>query len=404
MRVGFLLTLGIIAKFFVDTSSQLFNPYLLIYAAGIGVGGMAMGRLVSLRNLSGLIAPVIGSLADRFGYRLLMRINLLLVAAGLILFASGSTGPALYLGMVLWGIGQGGFAPNAHAYLSSRLPYEKRSRYLGMLEYSWAIAGILGLSLIGLLIARFGWRLPLYLLAGGLILSSAGMGMLPKVNVAHPTAGSASPSFDQQVPARPRYGRIRDFFYLGPHWPSAWGVVLVNFFNFFATFHLMITHGAYLELEYGLGAARLGAIALVLGLADWAGSFLVSVAGDRIGKRRSLIIGAAGMLLFFVLLPFLNQNFTLALVGLILPRFFFEFATVSNFPLMSEQYPAGRGKVLSLGVAGGLLGTTIAAVTGPAAYLKAGLWGLGPVSAAASLVSLLILIFIVRERSATTIR
>ena len=172
----------------------------------------------------------------------------------------------------------------------------------------------------------------------------------------------------------------------------------MNFFNFFAVFHLMITHGAYLELEYGLGPARLGTIALLLGLTDWAGSILVSFAGDRIGKRRSLIIGAAGMLASFVLLPFLNFGFSIALIGLVLPRFFFEFATVSNFPLLSEQYPAGRGKVLAFGVSGGLLGTTIAAATGPAAYMKYGLWGLGPFSAAASLLSLLVLLFLVRER------
>jgi MFS family permease len=267
-----------------------------------------------------------------------------------------------------------------------------------MLEYAWAIAGILGLSVIGLLITQFGRQLPLYLLAGGLILSSVAMGLLPRANVEHPSHKSLAASPDTNICGGNLFCRIRAFFDLGPHKISAWGAISVNFFNFFASFHLMITHGAYLELEYGLGAARLGAIALVLGLTDWAGSIIVSALGDRIGKRRSLIIAVSGMVLSFLLLPFLTRNFSVAIMGLVLPRFFFEFATVSNLPLLSEQYPASRAKVLSLGVAAGLLGTTVAATTGPAAYLKAGLWGLGPVSAVASLVSLILLILVVRER------
>ena len=403
-RVGYLLGLGILAKFFVDTSTQLFNPYLLIYAAGIGVTGIGMGRLVSLRNLSGLLAPVIGGLADRYGYRLMMRVNLLLVGMGLLLFAAGGGSPLIYLGMILWGAGQGGFAPNAHSYLSGRLPYERRSRYLGMLEYSWAIAGILGLFGIGLLIEAFGWRLPLYLLAGGLILSSLLMRTLPKVD--HGLEQPEGVAGDEEPDASPGgfVSRIRAFFDLGPHARSAWGAVLVNLFNFFAVFHLMIVHGAYLELEYGLSPAKLGSVALILGLADWGGSILVSLAGDRIGKRRSLILASLGMILFFMLLPFLTWNFPVAVAGLILPRFFFEVATVSNFPLLSEQYPAGRGKVLAFGVAAGLIGSTVAATTGPAAYLNAGLWAIGPVSAGASLVSLGLLLFVVRDRPATPSR
>ena len=391
-RVGYLLGLGMLAKFFVDTANQLFNPYLMIYAAGIGVSGITMGKMISLRNLSGLIAPVIGSLADRYGYRRLMRLNLLLAALGILLFALGNRMVPILLGMVIWGVGQGGYTPNVHSYLSSRLPYEKRSRYLGMLEYSWAMAGIVGLSLMGLIILGVSWRLPLFLLSGGLAGSALLMGTLPGNHIT-----SEVPS---EKPAAKGWSaaQLRDFFHLGPHRRSAWAAVAVNVFNFFAAFHIIITHGAYLDIEFGLTPARLGSVALVMGLIDWSASILVSTAGDRIGKRRSMMIGSVGLILSSLLLPFMKGSLIVAIIGLMAPRFFFEFATVSNFPLLSEQYPAGRGKVLAMGIAGGLIGTTIAATTGPAAYLKAGLWGLGPVSAAAASVSLLLLIFFVKDR------
>ena len=82
--------------------------------------------------------------------------------------------------MVIWGVGQGGFGPNLHSYVSSMLPYSKRSRYLGMVEYSWALAGIVGLFLFGRVIELYGWKAPLFILSAGLILSSLVMSTLPR--------------------------------------------------------------------------------------------------------------------------------------------------------------------------------------------------------------------------------
>ena len=409
-RVGYILALGISVKFFVDISVQLFNPFLVMYAAGIGVSAITMGRLVSVRNLSGLFAPLIGSLADRYGYRLIMRFNLFAAGAGVFLFATGAGIPVLVTAMIIWGIGQGGFTPNMHSYLSAMLPYSRRSRYIGTLEYSWALSGIVGLFLFGLVFEHCGWRATLYILGGGMMLSALVLGSLPKSGRHASPEGDRSPeggtegagleTKDQQKPPSLKVGmaaRIRNFFYLGKHQRSAWSCILISVFNFFAITHIMIIHGGWLETEYGFGPSKLGLVALLMGLFDWAGSILVSTAGDRIGKKRSVFIGIAGMLACFILLPFMNTGVYPAVAGLLLPRFFFEFATVSNFPLISEQNPGQRGKVLSFSVAGGLLGATIAANTGPAAYLKLGVWGLGPVSAGAVVVSLVLILLLVQE-------
>src|SRR6056297_1011171 len=178
--IGYLVAVGVTAKLFIDTSVQLYNPFLMVYAAGLGVSAVTMGQLVSLRNIMGLAAPVIGHLADRVGYRLIMRLSLLLAGLGILLLSTGAGLPVLILSMVVAGLGQGGFTPNLHSYLSSKLPYSKRSRYLGIVEYSWALAGIIGLALIGVLIELFSWREPLYVLGGGLIAAAVLLGTLPK--------------------------------------------------------------------------------------------------------------------------------------------------------------------------------------------------------------------------------
>ena len=104
----------------IDTTLQIFNPFLTIIAAGAGISVVAMGRLVSLRSMMGLTAPVLGALADRIGYRRVIRGSLLAVAAGMLVIgfstglaplemvprraaasAVGLTGAMSYLGAVI---------------------------------------------------------------------------------------------------------------------------------------------------------------------------------------------------------------------------------------------------------------------------------------------------------------
>ncbi len=395
--LAYMVGLGLTAKFFVDISVQLFQPFLTIIAAGMGIGVVTMGRLVSVKNLMGLSAPLLGNLADRFGYRTVMRAGLLLSGAGFLLLGSGSGLILIIAGMVLSGIGQAGYTPTIQAYLSAKLSYEKRSRYLGILEYSWALAGIIGLFFIGHLMDWYNWRLPLFILAGGFFGMSLIFATLPEAQESE-GRGRDERAGESRNGAMGRLKNIKAFFDLGEHRGSAWGAVAVNFFNFLAISHLMIIHGGWLEMEYGLTAGQLGNVAFLMGFADWGASILVSIYGDRIGKRRGVLLGVGGMSLFFLILPFLDVSLPLALAAIALPRFCFEFATVSNFPLLSEQLPSQRGKIMALSFSAGLSGTVITGLTGPAFYLRWGVWGLGPFSLLFSLVSLLLLTLFVRER------
>jgi predicted MFS family arabinose efflux permease len=405
--LGYIIALGLFAKFFVDITVQLYNPFLTIYAGGLGVSAVVMGRLVSVRNFMGLTAPLFGALADRAGYRLVMRLGLAMAGAGMLLLATGGTMAVLVLAMMLAGMGQAAYTPSLHAYVSARSSYERRAQALGIVEYAWALAGIVGLFLVGQLIEVSSWREPLLVLGGMLLAVGVLLGALPPQpgtragnSALSRSAGwrgdrSVIQTMREALPAL-RDG-LRGLFDFGAHWRSAVGSVLVMVFNFFAVFHVLIIHGGWLEQEYGLGAGQLGSVALLLGVFDWIASISVSAFGDRLGKKRSVAIGVGGMVLFFALLPMLNRSLPLALASIVLPRFFFEFATVSNFPLLSEQLPERRGKMMSLSISGGVLGTAIAASTGPTAYLNFGVWGLGPVSAASAAVSFLILLFVVRE-------
>jgi predicted MFS family arabinose efflux permease len=386
--------MGIIAKLLIDTTIQLFNPFLTLIAAGIGISAVSMGGLVALRSLMGLSAPAIGSIADKIGYRKVMQISLFLSGLGMLLAGLSQNITLFSIAIILTGIGHAGYTPNMHAYLSSKLPYEKRARGIGIVEYSWALAGIAGLFAAGYLIEEFSWRSP-FILFGILLL---GVSLLYfTLPVSHLDKHEELP---KKVQTKTNFSiklRIQRFFDLGSNAKSAWGTIIVQGLNFFAIMQVMIIHGGWLEGEYGLSPSKLGSIALIFGISDLIASVFVSVAVDKIGKKKSVAIGVAGMTIAYAVMPFLNIGLYAAIAGLIFPRIFFEFATVSNLALLSEQVPEQRGKVMSLSTTFGLIGITIASALGPITYYSMGVKGLALVSFIAGIISFILIMVIVKE-------
>ncbi len=387
-----LMAISIVTRLMVDSSVQMFNPYLPIFAAGLGTTVVVMGRLVSARSAMGIFSPFFGAYADRYGYRQVMRGGLIAAGLGLALVGLSPNVPVAVAGMILMGLGLSAFVPTLQAYLSARLPYHQRARGIGILEYSWALTGIVGLSLIGLLIAATNWRAPFFLLAAGILIMSWVFGMLPSAR----EDGSPAPAAPAQ--ARPvGFERIVDFFRLGENAASTYSLIASSTATFFASMLIMIVYGAWLADQYGLGPRQLGSVALVFGVFDLTASVSVSLFTDRIGKRRSVIWGTAGSLFGYLLIPWLNVGLVPAVLSTALARGFFEFAVVSNIPLLSEQVPAMRGKVMTLGAAAGLIASTVAAFVAPALYTVMGIAGVAALSAGSAAVALLLVWTRVRD-------
>jgi predicted MFS family arabinose efflux permease len=370
-----LMTVSVLTRLLVNTANQLFFPFLAVIAAGMGTDVVVLGRLLGLRSLMGVFALVFDGLAERWGYRSAMRGELLIGIAGLVLVGASPNLWSALLGMLLMGLGFYSFVPTLRAYLSFQIPYAQRGRWFGILEYSWALSGIVGLYLMGRLIDWFGWRAPFFALAAGLLVAWLVFGELP------PTERTTA---SQPAAAKmPLAQRVRNFFTFATNRRSAWGAILAGTIVNFGVLHIFTVYGVWLADGYGLEAGQLGTVALVFGAADLCGSVLVSVVTDRLGKRRSVLWGLVGSLALFTLLPVLDRSLVWAVGALALSRFCFEFSTVSHMSLVSEQVPSQRGKVVTLSFAFGVVGAALSGFTGPLAYARFGVTGLAPVGAVA---------------------
>lgn len=323
---------------------RIVYPFLPAIARGLGISLGAAGQLVALRGLAGLIAPVTGPLADRYGRRRVMETGLLAFAVGSLVLALAHRFWLAVLAFVLVGVSKSLYDPAMQAYLGDRIPYEERGRAMGLTELAWSASWLLGVPASGLLMERWGWHSPWFVLT---LLAVVGWWLtawgLPRARVARaPTA---------QAPVAGRAAQtIRRWGALLAHRNVA-SAMIVGLTIMTAIETVLIVYGAFLESAFGLSLAALGLASIVVGVAEAVGEFGSAGLVDRIGKRRSVAAGLLLLGLSFLVLPRLAGSLVAALAGVMLMMVSFEFALVSFLPLVSELVPERRADVLSINVA-----------------------------------------------------
>ncbi|HJR79644.1 MAG TPA: MFS transporter, partial [Anaerolineales bacterium] len=243
------------------------------------------------------------------------------------------------------------------AYLGDRIPYERRGTALAVTEGAWSLAFVVGVPLMGLLIARFGWYAPFPLLAGlGLVMFLVIWRMVPRSNSASQTPGGTSMKNVRAVLTNlPALVGISIAM-----WATA-GNELVN-----------LVFGVWLEDSFGLQIAALAGASAVIGVSELSGEGLVALTTDRLGKPRALTLGLIGNILAALLLPVIGRTEVGALVGLFLFYITYEYVLVSHIPLMTEVMPNARATLLSFNVMGHSLGRVIGALVATFIYQSFG--------------------------------
>ncbi|MCJ7585728.1 MAG: MFS transporter, partial [Anaerolineales bacterium] len=244
------------------------------------------------------------------------------------------------------------FDPAMQAYLSDRISYQRRGLAIAVTEFGWSLAFVLGVPLMGFLIARAGWMAPFPLLALLGALTFVGIVlMLPK---------DAKPREE----GKPLWVNFRSVLTYVP----ALAGLAVGLFASTANEVVNLIFGVWLEDSFGLKIAALGAASAVIGLSELGGEGLVAAFVDRLGKPRAIAIGLLANSLAALSLPFIGRTEAGALTGLFFFYISFEFTLVSIIPLMTEVLPGARATLMSFNVAALSLGRALGAPLAPLLY------------------------------------
>ena len=135
------------------TGEGIVIPVFPLYLGIFKGGAFDLGLLlVSFMVSSLILAPIIGTLADRFGRKFFIVIGLLAFAIANILYTQAQTFNQLLYFRLLEGASAAGSGPIVNAMLIDYIPKNKKGRYLGLVNGSGFLGLIIGPFIGGILV------------------------------------------------------------------------------------------------------------------------------------------------------------------------------------------------------------------------------------------------------------
>lgn len=356
MRLKVQLIVVMLLRIILNTVHRMVYPFLSIFARGLGVDVTAISFALTSRNLAGVFSPVFAPLADQRGRRFGM-------LAGIVTFTVGVGSVAIYpslitltIALILAVTSKSLFDPAIQAYFGDRIAYGQRGTALAITEMAWSLAFIVGVPLMGLLIARYGWSAPFPVLTAlGIGMFAVIWWMIPRQDTHH------APTDD----SRSNYKAVLTSF-------AALAGISIALWASAANEMVSLIFGVWLSDSFGLQIAALAGASAVIGLAELSGEGLVALTTDRLGKPRAILIGLIANTLAAVLLPFIGRTEVGALVGLFCFYISFEYMVVSQLPLMNEAVPHARATTMAFNLVGFSIGRSLGALLSTLIYRRLG--------------------------------
>ena len=374
----------------MNTGYRMVYPFLPVFAQALGVELTSISLALSARSLVGGLGPFLATIADRRGRKtgMLMGVGVFTLGAALVVIWPAFL--PFVLALILISLGKAVFDPSIHAYVGDKVDYEKRATAIALIEMSWSLSFILGIPLIGYLIAHYGWTSPFTALGlAGFAILLILMRFIPsdRVNFANPPGAQPSPLW---------HNLSKVFTNRLAQAGLVFALLLAA-----ANETINVVFGVWIEASFGVQLAALGAASAVIGFSELAGESLVSVLTDRLGKSRAIAAGIGFNCLSALLLPILGRSLPGALVGLFFFYLTFEFTLVSSIPLMTEILPGARATLLAANIAAYSVGRAVGDILAPPVY-GLGIWANGVVTVFLNLMALLVLLRLTRAMQVRT--
>ena len=275
---------------------QSFGLFLLPATEAMGTGREVFSLAMAMQNLAwGLVSPLAGAMADKFGAARVAAIGAICYAAGLLLMGIIVSPGWLLFGQIMIGIGLGsaGISIALGAVARATAP-EKRSLALGMVTSIGSFGQFAVLPITQFFIDGFGWQIALMLLSG------VAASMLAACLVLHLQD-------NDQAPQTADLAKLSAKDALGTALNSRDYILLTT--GFFVCGIQIVFIGTHLPTylrDAGLSSEVASWSLAVVGLFNIIGSFAAGWLGSFMSKKKLLAwfyLGRSIFMILFIMLP-----------------------------------------------------------------------------------------------------
>ncbi len=341
----------------INISRRFAYPFVAPIGAAFNVSADNIQNVIALTNISGLLSPFLGPISDQFGRKTVLVGALLAMALMSTLGALFANYSIFVIVMFGFGVGKIIYDPTFQAYIGDTVHFSRRARVMGIAELSWALSGFIAAPVAGFLLDVSTLQAIFVLLALLMALSALACLILVEADTrpdnSRKRARLVSPLAAMRL--------------VSAHPPAVFALVFT--FCLTASHEIFyINYGLWMEASFGLVLTALGAITIVISIAEVIGEFIVITLADRFGTKRTSMYGILLAAICFFFIPQLSFSLPLAMAGIFFMFIFIETAIVSAIPLFSEILPKSRAVMMSANVGAHSLGRVSGAAAGAFIY------------------------------------
>lgn len=344
------------AAFLRSFAQVIYVPSLATMRADLSTTTTMIGLTLSIYGLCLAFAQIAyGPIVDRFDSKRILLIGLVLYLFGN-LSAYFTRGIGLLLvARSLQALGIAAAAGVGIALISDLFPANERGRAMGIFSMFNSAGAASGPAIGGLIAVWLSWRADFMILAicaAALLLFTV-----------------------WQLPPQPIHGQIvglRDMLTIGRTLPT-FGALVLGFSHFYGLYTIHTLTPILLADTMSVHEAGIGAVTTLTAIGVIVGTYVGGHAADTRGMRFTLVAGAVGTVIAFVLLTIISASANSSMSPVVVAGALFAFGLAAGYGfaaqlnIMVDYFPAMRGTAGALQFFARFIGTTIAPIV--AGYL-----------------------------------
>ena len=343
----------VIARLVANACYRFAPPFLAIIAKSFDVSLSQIGVAIFVSELTGFASPFLGRVVDRLSHRNAMVLGLLGTGIGCTIAAAAPNVVVFAVGVTFLGLTKQAFDLGLGAWIADFVPYNQRGKVVGITEMGWALGLLVGVSLMGIVTSLTNWRIG-YAFGIAAVIACVVV-LVSRIN---------NEPRKNHIPNAGEHTRIQ-----GRNW-----LVLVTMFCIMCSVqNLFVTFGAWLEDDFGFGAARLAVVGFSFGVVELVASTTSAQYTDKVGKELSILSGALLIVPAGIAMAIGSSNLVVGVVAAAVFFLGFEFAVVSLLPIASQLVPNSPGTGLGWVLGAGTLGRALMAVVATRSYEQYGM-------------------------------
>ena len=341
----------------INITKRFPYPFVSAIASNFAVPVTSIQNIIALSNGAGLLSPLLGTISEHYGRKLIM-LAILIAMAGVSFIGAIFTNYGIFVIAILaFGIGKIIYDPTFQAYLGDAVPFHQRARVMGVVELSWALSLVIAAPVVGFLLDTSTMRAVFIFMGITLALGAIGVWLFIE-------SDGKSKSERQSIKFISPLTTIK---IISQHPPAMFALLFAICLTISHEI-FFINYGLWMEQSFDLVLTALGTVTVVIALAEIIGEFIVITVADRIGTKLTSMSGMLVAAIMFAIIPSLSFSLPVALFGIFVMFIGIETAIVASFPLFTEILPDARAVMMSANIGAHSLGRVLGAVLGGIIY------------------------------------